>query len=82
MQRELLLIQEMIGAAERATSIVDRIDIEQLERDRLRAEALLWNFTVLGEAAVLHTTASDDLPGFSLLLRGVLAALDPTEPSN
>lgn len=51
MRRELLLIQEMIDAAERAASLVERIDVDELEGDRLRSEALLWNFTVLGEAA-------------------------------
>lgn len=51
MQRELLLIEEMIDAADRAASLIADIDVEELGRDRLRSEALLWNFTVLGEAA-------------------------------
>ncbi|HMQ27068.1 MAG TPA: DUF86 domain-containing protein, partial [Acidimicrobiales bacterium] len=42
---------EMIDAAERAASLVQGIDLETLAADRLRREALLWNFTVLGEAA-------------------------------
>jgi uncharacterized protein with HEPN domain len=81
------------------------------EADRQRRDALLWNFTVLGEAAgrlsdeikarfpdvtwqqpvrlrdrivhgywsidldVLHTTASEQLPGFTIELRGVLRML-------
>ncbi len=51
MRREHLLIAEMIDAAERAVSLVQGIDLETLADDRLRREALLWNFTVLGEAA-------------------------------
>lgn len=51
MRRELLLLGEMIGAAERACDLVDGIGLEALERDRMRQEALLWNCTVLGEAA-------------------------------
>lgn len=51
MRREILLLQEMIDAAERATSLVEGVAAGELESDRLRSEALLWNFTVLGEAA-------------------------------
>jgi uncharacterized protein with HEPN domain len=51
MRREILLIQEMIEAADRAVSLIDGIDVEALMSDRLRTEALLWNFTVLGEGA-------------------------------
>lgn len=51
MQRELLLISEMIDAAEQAQQLVQGFGIEELERDRQRRDALLWNFTVMGEAA-------------------------------
>ncbi|MGQ0624027.1 MAG: HepT-like ribonuclease domain-containing protein [Sporichthyaceae bacterium] len=51
MRRELLLIEEMIEAAERARQLVAGLDLLDLEADRQRREALLWNFTVLGEAA-------------------------------
>jgi uncharacterized protein with HEPN domain len=51
MRRELLLIQEMIDAAARATALIEGLEATDLEGDRLRSEALLWNFTVLGEAA-------------------------------
>lgn len=51
MRRELLLIQEMIAAAERAAALVEGLEPASLENDQLRSEALLWNFTVLGEAA-------------------------------
>ncbi len=51
MQRELLLVDEMIGAAEQARALVNGVTLETLEDDRLRRDALLWNFTVIGEAA-------------------------------
>ena len=51
MRRELLLIEQMIEAAEQAWHLVTGIEIADLESDRLRRDALLWNFTVLGEAA-------------------------------
>jgi len=51
MQRDVLLIAEMIEAAERAYSLVAGTDIAALNTDRDRREALLWNLTVLGEAS-------------------------------
>lgn len=51
MRRDLLLIGEMIEAAEQARALVDGVDIETLASDRQRRDALLWNFTVLGEGA-------------------------------
>jgi uncharacterized protein with HEPN domain len=51
MRRDLLLLDEMIEAAERARSLVAGTDVATLNTDRQRLEALLWNFTVLGEAA-------------------------------
>jgi uncharacterized protein with HEPN domain len=51
MQRDLLLLGEMIEAADRARQLADGVTAEQLQDDRLRSESLLWNFTVLGEAA-------------------------------
>lgn len=41
----------MIGAAERIHELVSGLTVEELALDRQRHEALLWNFTVLGEAA-------------------------------
>jgi uncharacterized protein with HEPN domain len=111
MRRELLLLEEMIDAAEQACALVDGMELEELEADRQRRDALLWNFTVLGEAAtqlnqdtkdrfpdipwaqparlrnrvihgywsidleVLHTTATDLLPGFVDQLQTVLEVL-------
>lgn len=51
MRRELLLISEMIEAAGRAQALVSDLDLDALAADRQRCDALLWNFTVLGEAA-------------------------------
>ena len=51
MQRDVLLLTEMIEAAEQAQQLTADISVSQLEADRQRRDALLWNFTVLGEAA-------------------------------
>jgi uncharacterized protein with HEPN domain len=51
MQRDILLLTEMIDAAEQAQQLTTGITVGQLETDRQRRDALLWNFTVLGEAA-------------------------------
>jgi uncharacterized protein with HEPN domain len=41
----------MIDAAEQARKLADGVTASGLEGDRQRRDALLWNFTVLGEAA-------------------------------
>ena len=51
MRRELLLLEEMIDAAEQAHLLAMDQTPESLAADRQRRDALLWNFTVLGEAA-------------------------------
>ena len=51
MQRDVLLIAEMIDAATQAQSLVAGVELPALVEDRQRRDALLWNFTVLGEAA-------------------------------
>jgi hypothetical protein len=48
MRRELLLIGEMIDAAEQAQALVSGVDVETLTSDRQRRDALLWNFTRSG----------------------------------
>lgn len=51
MRREVVLLAEMICAAERIIEFVgDRSEID-FEVDRDGRDALLWNYTVLGEAA-------------------------------
>jgi uncharacterized protein with HEPN domain len=51
MQRDRLLIAEMIDAAQRVIELVGAATADDVDADRTRREALLWNFTVLGEAA-------------------------------
>jgi len=63
MRRERLLIGEMIEAAEQANVLVANADVGSLTEDRQRREALLWNFTVLGEAAAqLDDTVKERFP--------------------
>jgi hypothetical protein len=50
MQRDILLLTEMVDAAEQAGQLTAGVTVSQLETDRQRRDALLWNFTVLGEA--------------------------------
>jgi uncharacterized protein with HEPN domain len=51
MRRDVLLLTEMIEAAEQAQALTNGLTVSDLEADRQRRDALLWNFTVLGEAA-------------------------------
>ncbi len=51
MQRDLLLLGEMLEAAEQAQALAADVSLDSLGSDRQRRDALLWNFTVLGEAA-------------------------------
>jgi len=60
MRRDLLLIAEMIDSATRAQELVDDLDLTALMADRTRRDALLWNFTVLGEAAAQLEQATRD----------------------
>lgn len=61
--REILLLAEMIEAADQAHSLVSGHKLEDLAHDRQRRDALLWNFTVLGEAArQLSASFTDEHP--------------------
>jgi uncharacterized protein with HEPN domain len=51
MRRELLLLREMRDAAVAIRELVGDRGAEQVEVNVLRRSALLWHFTVLGEAA-------------------------------
>lgn len=51
MRREALLLREMIDAARRVREVIGGLDVAALRADDLRREAILWNLTVLGEAA-------------------------------
>ena len=63
MQRDVLLLSEMIDAAEQAQQLTADITVSQLEADRQRRDALLRNFAVLGEAAgQLSAEVKDKFP--------------------
>ncbi len=51
MRRELTLLDEMIDSAQQAMVLVQGVDADALAGDRVRRDALLWNFSVLGEAS-------------------------------
>lgn len=51
MRRELLLLREMRDTALAIRELVAGHSVEQVEADSMRRSALLWHFTVLGEAA-------------------------------
>ena len=50
MRRDQLFLAEMIDAAEQAHRLAGETSVEDLSKDRQRRDALMWNFTVLGEA--------------------------------
>jgi uncharacterized protein with HEPN domain len=50
MQRDRLLLAEVIDAVERLVELTAARTPADFEADRDRRDALLWNFTVLGEA--------------------------------
>jgi uncharacterized protein with HEPN domain len=51
MRRDALLLEQMIEAADQARALVERVGVQDLAADRIRRDALLWNFTILGEAS-------------------------------
>jgi len=60
MQRDLLLLGEPIDAAEQIKQLAADVSLDELDARRERRDALLWNYTVLGEAA---GQVSDDTKG-------------------
>lgn len=58
MQRDVLLLHEMIDAAEQAQRLVAGRTVADVTADRLCRDSLLGNFTVLGEAAALVSEAT------------------------
>lgn len=58
MRRDRLLVLEMIESAERAIALTEGRTLDQIENERDLRDALLWNYTILGEAAA---QISDDL---------------------
>lgn len=63
MQRDVLLIAEMLDAADRLIELTHARSSDEFDADRDRRDALLWNFTVLGEAiAQLSAVIKDEHP--------------------
>jgi uncharacterized protein with HEPN domain len=50
MRRDTLFLEEIIEAAERIVELTAGASVGEIDDDRIRREALLWSFTVLGEA--------------------------------
>jgi uncharacterized protein with HEPN domain len=60
------LLTEILEAVERITSLTDERSLDDFESDRDRRDALLWNFTVLGEAVgQLSDATKDTHPGIA-----------------
>src|SRR6266568_3555304 len=82
MQRDLLLLGEMIAAAERATQLSDDIK-ERFPGIPWQQPARLRNRIVHGywsiDLDILHTTATDQLPSFARDLRQILGTLTADE---
>jgi hypothetical protein len=73
MQRDILLLSEMVDAAEQAQRLVAGLSAAEVGADRMRRDSLLWNFTVLG-AAVYRDLAADEARNQHVLTE-VLTAL-------
>lgn len=50
MQRDRLLLAEILEAAGRILDLTGGRTADDIDKDRDRRDALLWNYTVLGEA--------------------------------
>ncbi|MCU0269825.1 MAG: DUF86 domain-containing protein [Acidimicrobiales bacterium] len=58
MRRDALLIAEILDAAQRILELTEGATTQDFDADRNRRDALLWSFTVLGEAS---SQLGDDL---------------------
>lgn len=58
MQRDRLLLAEIIEAAERIVELTVARTALDFDEDRDRRDALLWNFTVLGKAVAQLSEAT------------------------
>ena len=64
--RDRLLLTEIVEAVERIIGLTDGRSLDDFESDRDRRDALLWNFTVLGEAVgQLSDATKDARPGIA-----------------
>jgi uncharacterized protein with HEPN domain len=61
MQRDVLLLTEMIEAAGQAQELTSGVTAGELDADRQRRDALLWNFTVVRHEAPLNRMEVGDL---------------------
>lgn len=66
MQRDALLLAEIVAAGDRAASIVASHSREEVGSTGDARDALLWNMAVIGEA---------DLPPFIARIRAIAASL-------
>ncbi len=65
MQRsELLFLSEMVGAIQKILSICSSQDVQEVHQwNHLLIDSLLWNYTVLGEAAAkLPASVTEEYP--------------------
>ena len=60
MRRDRLLLTEAVGAIDRLIELTSTRAPAEFEDDRDRRDALLWNFTVLGESVAQLTQALKD----------------------
>ena len=64
MQRDILLLTEMIDAAQQAQVLTSGVSASELEGDRRSRDALLWNVVVFeGGDESGYSAYSPDLPG-------------------
>jgi uncharacterized protein with HEPN domain len=60
MRRDRLLLTEIVEAVERITGLAEGRSLDDFASDRDRRDALLLNFTVLGEAVGQLSDATKD----------------------
>lgn len=60
MQRDTLLLTEIIDTGERIVTLAANLDLSDPSSDRDRVDALLWNYTVMGEAAAQVSTETKE----------------------
>lgn len=84
---EARYLREMLDAATAIRDIIGVLDLEALRADSVRRDAVLWNYTVLGEAAAQLPSAfkeshpevswaSKDLPPLAEHLAALIARLE------
>lgn len=64
MQRDLLFLSEAIQAAEKIVRLSEGATADSLQADERTLDAVLWNFTVLGEACS-QFTQKEQFPSIS-----------------